>query len=99
MADPNGNAIGAVEGVRSNKYYIVSPVSYFHTELPATEPNTNNLMNVARMANVYSGESTGLNPWLPLDDYSLLKAYRKYGSCANTYAYNQIIDPTKVFYV
>ena len=98
MANPNGNAIGAVEGVRSNnKYYIVSPVSYFHTELPVAEPNTNNLMNVARMANFYQGESTGFNPnWA---GNSLLEACQEDGSCANTYAYNPITKPTRMFCV
>ena len=97
MADPNGNAIGAVEGVRSNKYYIVSPVSYYHTELPEVEPRTMSMVNVARMANFYSGESTGLNPsW---SGNTLLDACQEEGSCANTYAYNPITKPTRMFCV
>lgn len=97
MANPNDNAVGAVEGVRSNKYYIVSPVSYFHTELPVAEPKTMSMLNVARQANYYSGESTGLNPiWA---GNTLLEACQEEGSCANTYAYNPITKPTRMFCV
>ena len=97
MPHQNANSIGAINPIQSRRTFIVTSDLYRHVELPSTDPTTLMTMNIATMSNIFSGQNTdGLNPNFEGD--TLISACNQGEGCPNTYAYNPISNPTRMFF-